>query len=948
MFDASERSGRKRERSLLSLGPAPAARPDEPAPASLLSMSTETEATAARHRSVRSRRDARPNPILSALAARGRDEGTAPARTADQPPPAAAQVSTPLHDEPPSDRKSWFARLRERVDGASAQRVPVEPAVATVEPPRQAEAVPDRPAPRREAARPAEEMFEERGPSTGRDDYWQPVIDPFKVIGGVLKSRWIIAGCTLAGALLGVAMALSTPKMFHAYTELLVDPRDLKLVDRELTTTGLPSDATLALVENQARVLTSSTVLNKVVDKLGLDRDPEFNGEQGASFGPGTLIALVRSVLKGEDGAADEARKRALAVEYLGQHLEVERGSKTFIIVIGVNTQDPEKSALIANTMSEVFTETTGEMQADTAGRATDELMSRIGELRGEVEAAERKVAAYKAENDIIDSQGRLITDDEIVKVNDQLTVARARTIELNARAASVRQLSVDTAVAGALPEEATSPVMSELRAQYAALKQEADRVAARLGPRHPTRQASEAQLVGARDRIAIELRRLASSIQVDLSRAVQQEQELAARLAQLKARQGNLGEDLVTLRELERDATAKRAVYEAFLLRARETQEQMGINAANVTVISKAFPPLDPSGPSRSAIAMVGTMLGLMTGVGFGAARGGWESLRENMAGRQRRRRRQPAAAARQSPPPAPPVAGPRDDPDGGGPTGGPTGGRRRPAEIERPERHNGDDRPMGFLDRFRRPAPEAPAVARAPAQNEAAPAYAPYPQPQAYAPGPVHPQPAPPPAYPPQPHGAQIFAPQAYAPQVHAPQSHGGPYWQQPAPVTPQPQPPLYPQQQQPMYPQGMYPAGPQPLPGWVPPAQAIVPQPAWYPPHAPVMPNAAWPAGGPVAGPVAGPPVHPAAFHPGPLYAAPVHPASVHPGYFAHQPAPYAPVAETPPPVQPASGAPSRRMARAEHPLDDADDIRASLREVRDAMRELAEDRRLRRQA
>ena len=63
------------------------------------------------------------------------------------------------------------------------------------------------------------------------------------------------------------------------------------------------------------------------------------------------------------------------------------------------------------------------------AGRATNEIEARLDELRAEVEAAERKVGDYKARNDLVDAQGRLIADDEILKLNDQLTVARARTL---------------------------------------------------------------------------------------------------------------------------------------------------------------------------------------------------------------------------------------------------------------------------------------------------------------------------------------------------------------------------------------------------------------------------------------------------------------------------------------------------------------------------------------
>ena len=109
---------------------------------------------------------------------------------------------------------------------------------------------------------------------------WTPLIDPLSVIGGIGRSKKLIAATTLIGAAIGVVIALSTPKKYEAFAELLIDPRDLKLTDRDLTQTGLPNDATLAIVENQVRMLTSGTVLNRVVDKLNLTEDSEFNGQQ--------------------------------------------------------------------------------------------------------------------------------------------------------------------------------------------------------------------------------------------------------------------------------------------------------------------------------------------------------------------------------------------------------------------------------------------------------------------------------------------------------------------------------------------------------------------------------------------------------------------------------------------------------------------------------------------
>lgn len=481
-----------------------------------------------------------------------------------------------------------------------------------------------------------------------------------QVVRGIARSKLLIVAMTILGATLGVAIALSTPKKYEATAELIVDPRDLKLTDRDLTQSVVASDATLAIVENQVRVLTSGTVLNKVVDKLNLVNDPEFNGQDSGGLG---VMTLIRSILsRNDEPGADADRRRALAVGNLAESLSVERGGKTFVISVSATTQNGEKSALIANTMTDVFLQTFGQIQSDTAGRATNELTGRLDELRKGVEVAERKVEDFRATHDLVDAQGHLISDDEMLKLNQQLAIARARTLELNARAASARSIDVNSVLSGTLPEEINSNTMSELRSQYATLKQEADRAAIRFGPRHPELQALNAQLAGSRDRIDGELRRIASSLQVDLKRAVQLEQDLASRLAQLKVRSGDVNSDLVTLRELEREAAAKRSVYEQYLLRAKETGEQKDINTANINVISKAFAPLEPNGPSRAVTVLAGLLAGLASGVGLGAVRGAYASLRETANARPRRRTAERPTPIEDkgyqaSPPPAPPV---------------------------------------------------------------------------------------------------------------------------------------------------------------------------------------------------------------------------------------------------------------------------------------------------
>lgn len=635
--------------------------------------------------------------------------------------------------------------------------------------------------------------------SSGGNEFWTPLIDPVKVIGAVADAKRLILAATLAGALIGVAVALSTPKKYEAITELLVDPRELKLSNLDLTEPGLPSDATLAIVENQVRVLTSGTVLAKVVDRLKLDADPEFNGSR-RSFGIGALVGELRGLLSRSGSGTSNNLRHTLAIENLARNVEVERGGKTFVVTIGVRSESADKSALIANTMAEVFLETYGQLQAQTTGRAADELSARLDELRREVEAAERRVAEFKAENEIIDPQGRLITDDELVKLNDQLAVARAHTLELTARAASVRGVNVDSVLGGATPEGVTSGVITELRAQYATLKAETDRMASRLGPRHPERIAAEAQLASARDQIAAELRRIAAAIQVDLKRAVELEQQLAQRLAQLKVRHGDVSGDLVRLRELEREAATRRAVYESSLLRARQTGEQRDINTANITVISEAYPPLEPSGPSRAMISVFGMVLGFASGVGLAAMRGAYESLRD------RRRRHDPGGRRDRGGTDAP-------VPPSGGPAGG---GAKERVRSTAPRAHaqeksnqppTAEETPMPShaaatyypvaqhpmpAQSWTPPAAPMPPVAAYPAAQYVHPYAepAPYPYPQQAAGYAAHPT-----ALPPAP---PVYAQPAPMTYPTAPQPAPA-YWQQPAPAYQPygyapPQPPAY----------------------------------------------------------------------------------------------------------------------------------------------------------
>ncbi len=584
-------------------------------------------------------------------------------------------------------------------------------------------------------------------------------------------------------------LAWAWPQNYVASVELLIDP----LESRTVAQGNEPgADAAQAIVASQMRVLTSGTVLSEAVDRLNLATDPEFNGGGGAlSF----LSESLRAITAGDNAPSAVERRRIAAVENLGRALDVSRSGSSFSMTLHAASESAEKSALIANTVAEVFLQQSGQIPSDQAGRRAEDINSRLSELREGVATAEKAVADYKAENELIDAQGRLITDDEILRLNEQLAEARARTIELNASAASSRGADIDSIVTGSLPEQVSSPVLSELRSRYAALNQQAERQATRLGPRHPERAATAAELESLRGAIDAELRRIADSLQVQLKRAVQNEQELAARLAGLKVRQGDIAPDLAELRELEREAAAQRAVYEEFLAAARENGGRSGLGLANASVISQARPPLEASGPSAATLAFGGAALGLLAGLGIAAA-GGAAPAREEA---------DEEAEAGQGEDPGVPA-------DSGDPLGLKDAGRHdHDRTTERMGAPTEEQEKMYLHD----PRYFDPNAQHGYPQQAPAPGPVHYPQPQAAA---YPAMPAPYPAYTPEPpfHGAAQWAPAAvpYAqypypvqgPAAYAPPPHyAAPQVYYPAPYPPpapaqyqhspyvQPQPPM-----------------------------------------------------------------------------------------------------------------------------------------------------------
>ncbi|MCK5933012.1 MAG: GumC family protein [Fulvimarina manganoxydans] len=472
------------------------------------------------------------------------------------------------------------------------------------------------------------------------------LIDPVFIVQSVWNSKLLIVTCAVLGALIAIAIAMATPKMYTATSQILADPRDIKVVQNEVTPNGLPSEATLALIESQIAVVYSNDVLLKVVREADLLNDDEFNG-QGWSLTGAIMDALGLSSPNTPSAEGEPLnRTELLTLQNLRRAMEVSRETKSFVLNLSVKTRSPVKSAKLANLLAETFIDELGRVQSSTARRASEALSGRLEELRQSVVVAERAVEDYKAENRLVGAGGRLVDDDYILRVNDQLARSRGEITALRVKAEQMRAATVDDVVEGSFPEELTSEALNRLRNSYSELRQQQAVLSASLGPRHPQRIANDQALNAAREAIRNEVNRIIAATQTELRRAEQTDKDLTTQFDDLKTKQLATSESFVKLRELEREVEASRAVYEAFLLRARETGEQESLNTANVRIISEATPPLEPSSLSRRTVVVLGFILGLGAGVALAGALALWSAIRVSL----RRREEEDAMPASQA----------------------------------------------------------------------------------------------------------------------------------------------------------------------------------------------------------------------------------------------------------------------------------------------------------
>ncbi len=420
----------------------------------------------------------------------------------------------------------------------------------------------------------------------------------------------IVSACVI----LGLLYLFTAAPQFTSTASMVIDTRKVQLFQQQSMLGDIAVDS--ATVETQVEILKSENISLAVIRDLHLIDDPEFAGSGGGLLG--TIIGAVAGLFSGGDASSEfELTRRAL--ERFEKNRTVKRLGQTYVMGIDFTSRDPAKAAKIANAIADAYIVDQLEAKYQATRRASVWLQDRIKELRTQASAAQRAVVDFKTANNIVDTGGRLMNEQQVAEVNSQLILAHAATAEAKAQLDRMNDILKQEIPDANVTDALKNDTIVKLRSQYVDMASKEAIWSAKYGSEHLAAVNLRKQMAEIRKNIQDELKRIQESYKSDYDIAVTREEAIKTSLANVVSESQLTNQAQVQLRELESNAQSYQAMYDNFLQRYMESVQQQSFPITEARVISAATTPLKKSYP-KTLIVLAASLLGGLV-LSFGAA---------------------------------------------------------------------------------------------------------------------------------------------------------------------------------------------------------------------------------------------------------------------------------------------------------------------------------------
>lgn len=402
----------------------------------------------------------------------------------------------------------------------------------------------------------------------------------------ILRARkWVFLAITGVVMLATLALSLVLPRQYLGTASVVVDVRP-----DPVSVTGLPPLALTGFMATQIDILNSERVALRVIQDLGLARDPQVRQQW----------------LEDTEGRGSVEQ---WLVGALQKRLDVQPSRDSNVISIQYKAPDPRFAAGLANAFAQAYIATTLELRVNPAQNFSRFFDQRTKEARTALEQAQTRLSEFQVAKGIVASDERFdIENARLNELSTQLTLMQSATAD-----SSSRQTQAAAGRADQLQEVLANPVVAGLKSDLARAQAKLQELLQRLGEANPQVQQARANIGELQQRIASETRRLTGGVAVADTINRQREAQIRQALEQQRQRVLQMkavrDEGLVLVREVE---NAQR-LYDGLAGRFNQTTLEAQSTQSYVGLLSEAREPAEPSSPRPVLNTVIGTFLGAL-----------------------------------------------------------------------------------------------------------------------------------------------------------------------------------------------------------------------------------------------------------------------------------------------------------------------------------------------
>lgn len=409
------------------------------------------------------------------------------------------------------------------------------------------------------------------------------------------KLRIILAGLVTLCIGVWYAFFAATP-VYTASAVVALESREQQVMDIESVVTGLSGDQ--ATVNTEVEVIRSRELIERVVLDLDLASDPEFNAElrEEPFISSGQIVRFITNTFSGAERQQTPLSDQATldsVVDAVLERLSVSNIRQSYVFLIRITTEDPEKSAQIADRLAQLYISDQIRVKLEKTEQATTWLGERVAELQIELEQAEQALKSFSTNTDLVSPEGLVALNRQLKELRERRGMLQEQNIALRDR-----QLALQEARVTQSPEQIAVLAQDDILTAILERLSVDDTISARTFD----------------NRLDV----ITAQTTDELGRKERQIAALEVSITEVTERIDRQSDELVQLQQFQREAEASRLIYEAFLARLKETSIQQGIQQADSRILSEAVVPAEPSAPRKASVLALSTLLGLIAGAAF------------------------------------------------------------------------------------------------------------------------------------------------------------------------------------------------------------------------------------------------------------------------------------------------------------------------------------------